>query len=126
MALIFVRGLCRQAQAWFPWHRQLAAPQATTLLVAPRATTPQASGWLGRASTAHRAARARSLAPWRTRGSKPWREQQDGALAGGGRVASGEHVLGLLGSPQVELERDRLGDVRADVPGAVAEAGVSS
>ena len=46
--------------------------------------------------------------------------------AGGGRVASGEHVLGLLGSPQVELERDRLGDVRADVPGAVAEAVASS
>ena len=41
---------------------------------------------------------------------------------GGGRVASGEHVLGLLGRPQVELERDRLGYVRADVPGAVAQA----
>ena len=45
---------------------------------------------------------------------------------GGGRVASGEHVLGLLGRPQVELERDRLGDVRADVPGAVAQAVGSS
>jgi len=125
VALIFVRG-CREAQAWFPWHRQLAAPRATTPAVAPRATTPLASGWLGRASTAHRAALTRSLAPWRPRGSERWHEHQDGARAGGGRVASGEHVLGLLGSPQVELERDRLGDVRADVPGAVAEAVASS
>ena len=116
-----MRG-CREAQAWFPWHRQLAAPRATTPAVAPRATTPLGSGWLGRASTAHRAARARSLAHWRPRGSEPWHEHQDGALAGGGRVASGEHVLGLLGRPQVELERDRLGYVRADVPGAVAQA----
>ena len=108
------------------YHPCGSAPCYHPSRVAPRATTPLGSSWLGRASTAHRAARARSLAAWRPRGSEPWHEHQDGALAGGGRVASGEHVLGLLGSPQVELERDRLGDVRADVPGAVAQAVVSS
>ena len=85
MALIFVRG-CREAQAWFPWHRQLAAPRATTPVVAPRATTPLASGWLGRASTAHRAALTRSLAPWQPWGSEPWHEHQDGALQAAGAL----------------------------------------
>ena len=63
-----------------------SAPCYHPFAEASRATTPLGSGWLGRASTAHRAALARSLAPRRPRGSEPWHEQQDGALQAAGAL----------------------------------------
>eukprot|EP00964_Phaeocystis_antarctica_P095140 scaffold61700_cov66-Phaeocystis_antarctica.AAC.1 len=68
-----------------------------------------------------RAARAQSLAPQAagaasrgtTAKTAPSIVQQ-----GGCGVAAGEHLLGLLGRPVVELEGEWLGDVRADVPAA--------
>ena len=68
------------------YHPCGSAPCYHPSWVAPRATTPLGSGWLGRASTAHRAALARSLAPWRPRGSEPWHEHQDGALQAAGAL----------------------------------------
>ena len=62
------------------------SPRAPTPGIAPRATTPLGSGWLGRVSTARRAPLARSLAPWQPRGNEPWHEQQDGALQAAGAL----------------------------------------
>ena len=95
--------------------------------VRPHPMLPLGTERLGRSSGVRRAARAQSLAPQAagaasrgtTAKTAPSIVQQ-----GGCGVAAGEHLLGLLGRPVVELEGERLGDVRADVPAAVVVVGV--
>ena len=75
---------CGSAPSYHPCG---SAPCYHPSWVAPRATSPSGV-WLAgaRLHSAHRAALARSLAPWRPRGSEPWHEQQDGALQAAGAL----------------------------------------